>query len=272
MAFRNPLRQIWGIGGKVLNGWIALPSPLAAEAMARAGWDSLTIDMQHGTADYADLLTLLPIIEKAGAAPLVRVPWLDEAAIMRALDAGALGIIAPMIESAEDARRLVSACLYPPQGARSFGPIRARLARGDTYADTANAEVLPIAMIETRAAVESIESILAVPGLGGIYVGPADLSLSYGFAPGFDREEPEILKVLDAILAHCISVGLPCGLHCGSSIYAARMARRGFSLLTVSSDARVLESGTKTIVSSFGSACGEFCLPNIKNVGKSTAY
>lgn len=261
MAFRNPLRKIWGIGGKVLNGWIALPSPLAAEALSRAGWDSITIDLQHGTADYADLLTLLPIIEKAGAAPVVRVPWLDEAAIMRALDAGALGIIAPMINTAEDARRLVAACLYPPMGSRSFGPIRARLACGETYFDKANAEIVAFAMIETRTAVENLDAILAVPGLGGLYIGPADLALAYGHHPGFDREEPEMLAILDDILRRSETAGLPCGIHCGTPAYAARMAERGFSLMTVGSDARFLEAGARQSVSAFRSACGDACLP-----------
>lgn len=248
MAFRNPLRKIWGIGGKVMNGWIALPSPLAAEAMARAGWDSITVDLQHGTADYADLLSLLPIIEKSGAAPLVRVPWLDEAAIMRALDAGALGIIAPMINTAEDARRLVAACLYPPKGSRSFGPIRARLACGETYFDKANDEIVPFAMIETRAAVLNLNAILGVPGLGGLYIGPADLALAYGYQPGFDREEPEMLALLDDILRRCEIAGLPCGIHCGTPAYAARMAKSGFAMLTVGSDARFLEGAARDAV------------------------
>lgn len=258
MAFRNPLRQIWGGGGKVLNGWIALPSPLAAEALMQGGWDSITIDLQHGTADYADLLSLLPIIEKAGAAPLVRVPWLDEAAIMRALDAGALGIIAPMIETAEHARRLVAACLYPPMGARSFGPIRARLAQSEIYAETgrANTEIVPFAMIETRAAVDHIDAILAAPGLGGLYIGPADLALSHGYLPGFDREEPAMLELLDFILARCTAAGLPCGLHCGAPAYAARMAGRGFALLTVGSDARFLEAGARAATTGFRTALG----------------
>lgn len=261
MAFRNPLRKIWGIGGKVLNGWIALPSPLAAEALSRAGWDSITVDLQHGTAEYSDLLSLLPIIEKSGAAPMVRVPWLDEAAIMRSLDAGALGIIVPMINTAEDARRLVAACLYPPLGTRSFGPIRARLACGETYFDKANAEVVPFAMIETRAAVENLDEILAVPGLGGLYIGPADLALAHGFQPSFDREEPEMLAILDDILRRSEGAGLPCGIHCGTSAYAARMAERGFSLMTVGSDARFLESGARQAVSAFRSTCGDACLP-----------
>lgn len=253
-AFANPLRRIWAAGGTALNGWIALPSPLAAEAMMQAGWDSVTIDMQHGTADYTDLLSLLPIVEKAGVAPLVRVSWLDEAAIMRALDAGALGIIAPMIETAADAGRLVEACLYPPAGSRSFGPIRARLARGDAYGTFANAEIVPFAMIETRTAVDNLDDILAVPGLGGLYIGPADLSLAYGFPPGFDREEPEMLDLIVQILKRCTAAGLPCGLHCGAPAYAARMVSKGFSLLTVGSDARFLEAGARAATAAFRAA------------------
>lgn len=253
-AFSNPVRRIWQAGGTVLNGWIALPSPLAAEAMMQAGWDSVTIDMQHGTADYADLLSLLPIIEKAGAAPLVRVPCLDEAAIMRALDAGALGIIAPMVETAADARRLVAACLYPPAGSRSFGPVRARLARGDAYGAIANDEILPLAMIETRTAIDNLDEILAVPGLGGLYIGPADLSLACGFAPGFDREEPGMLDLIVQILKRCTAAGLPCGLHCGTPAYAARMASKGFAMLTVGSDARFLEAGARAAVVAFRAA------------------
>jgi 4-hydroxy-2-oxoheptanedioate aldolase len=222
--------------------------------MMQAGWDSVTIDMQHGTADYADLLSLLPIIEKAGAAPLVRVPWLDEAAIMRALDAGALGIIAPMIETAADARRLVAACLYPPMGSRTFGPIRARLAHGDSYGSTANAEIVSFAMIETRAAVEDLNEILAVPGLGGLYIGPPDLSLAYGFPPGFDREEPEMLDLIVQILKRCMAAGLPCGLHCGKPAYAARMVAKGFAMVTVGSDARILEAEARAATAAFRAA------------------
>src|SRR5690606_14407612 len=187
-GFTNPLRRLWADGRSVVNGWIACASILSAEALAAAGWDSITIDLQHGTADYAGLLTLLPVIERSGAAALVRVPWLDEACIMRALDAGAQGIIAPMIETAADARRLGSACLYAPEGARSFGPVRARLAWGDDYAAVANRQILPIAMIESRAAVDNLDEIAATPGLAGLYIGPADLSLAHGLAPGFDRQ------------------------------------------------------------------------------------
>lgn len=250
-GFQNPLRQIWAAGRPVLNGWIAVPSVLSVEAMAVAGWDALTVDMQHGTADYSDLLSILPVIEKSGAAPIVRVPWLDEAAIMRALDAGALGIIAPMINTAADAARLVSACRYPPLGSRSFGPVRARLAHTDYNVEAANSEIVPFAMIETREAVENLDEILSVPGLGGIYIGPADLSLSHGFAPGFDREEPEMVALISKIQKRCSQLQIPCGVHCGSLSYATKMAEAGFSLVTIGSDARFVETAARSTVAGF---------------------
>lgn len=253
----NPLRQLWANGKTTTNGWIAIPSVLSAEALAAGKWDSITIDMQHGTADYSDLLYLLPIIEKSGAVPMVRVPWVDEASIMRALDVGALGIIAPMIETAADARRLVAACLYPPDGGRSFGPIRARLAWGDDYGSRANEAVIPFAMIETKAAVANLEEILDTPGLGGIYIGPADLAFAYGYKPHFDRTEPDMLALIANIREACQKHGLPCGLHCGDAAYAARMANEGFSLVTIASDARFLEAGARAAVATFRKDAGD---------------
>ncbi|MEQ9326256.1 MAG: aldolase/citrate lyase family protein [Rhodospirillales bacterium] len=249
----NPLRRVWSEGRAAINGWIAAPSVITAEALVSAGWDSVTIDLQHGTADYSDLLSLLPVIEKSGAAPMVRVPWLDEIPIMRALDAGALGIIAPMIESAADAERFVSACLYPPEGGRSFGPVRARFAWGADYASRANGEVVALAMVETRAGVENLDEIVRVPGLTGIYVGPADLGFAHGFPPMFDREEPEMLAMIRHIRERCQEAGIHCCLHCGSPAYAARMAAEGMSLLTVGSDARFVEAGATAAVKAFRS-------------------
>ena len=249
--FLNPVRRAWAEGRVAVNGWIASSAVITAEAMAAARWDSLTIDMQHGTADYTALLSLFPAIEKAGTAPFVRVPWLDEGNVMRALDAGALGIIAPMIETPDDAARLVSACRYPPEGGRSFGPIRARYAWGNDYPQRANAEVLPLAMVETRRAVEALDEILAVPGLGGIYIGPADLSFSHGFPPGFDRQEPEMLAVIEGILEKCRAADVRCCLHTMSAEYAATFARKGFSLVTIGSDTRFIEAAATQTVTSF---------------------
>lgn len=252
----NPLRRVWAEGRAALNGWIHVPSIITAEALAAAKWDAITIDLQHGTADYASLLMLLPVIEKSGAAALIRIPWLEEGAVMRALDAGAMGIIAPMIESPEAAQRLVSACLYPPRGGRSFGPVRAKYAWGPDYVPRANDEVLPIAMVETRQGVEALDEILAVEGLGGIYIGPSDLSFSHGFAPGFDRREPEILEIIFGILDKCQQAGVPCCLHTMTPEYAAEMAGRGFSLLTVGGDARFVELGAAAAASSFRALVG----------------
>lgn len=249
--FSNPLHRIWQDGRAAANGWLAVPSVLAVEAMAAAGWDALTVDMQHGTADYSDLLSMLPVIEKSGIAPLVRVPWVDEAAIMRALDAGALGIIAPMIETAADAARFVSACRYPPEGGRSFGPVRARLTWGPDYPSRANREVVTLAMIETRSAVDSLEEILKVPGLNGVYIGPADLGSAFGFGPGFDRQEPEMLDLIEHIRRSAQAANLVCCLHCGSASYARQAAARGMNMVTIGSDARFIEAGATQAVSEF---------------------
>lgn len=251
MTDQDHLRQIWAAGQCALNGWLAIPSVLSAEIMARAGWDVLTIDLQHGTTDYGDMLALLATIGQTPTVPWVRVTWNDPGQIMRALDAGAIGVICPMIETADDARRFAAACLYPPRGQRSFGPIRARLAHGATYPDTANDRVLPIAMIETRPAVEQLEDILAVEGLAGVYIGPADLSAAFGYPPGFDRREPELVEIIQRIRSTAQARGLRAGIHCGTPGYAAEMAAQGFDLVTVGSDARFVEAGAKATIDSF---------------------
>jgi len=254
--FSNPLRRLWREGRTVRNGWLAIPSILSAEVMGRAGWDSLTIDMQHGTADYADMLSMLPVIQQTGTVPMVRVPWNDPAHIMRALDAGALGVICPMIEGAEDAARFVSACLYPPKGTRSFGPIRARLAWGNGYGAAANAEILPLAMIETRGAVAALDDILAVDGLAGVYIGPADLASDHSFPPAFDRTEPEMLAIIEHIRVSAQAKGMLAGIHCGTPDYAAGMAASGFDLVTIASDARFLEAGAAAALQAFTEKVG----------------
>lgn len=251
-ASLNAIRRAWAEKRTALNGWIAAPSVLGVEAMAAAGWDSLTFDLQHGTADYADMLSLIPIIEKAGIAALVRVPWLDEAIIMRVLDAGAMGVIAPMIETAADAQRLVQSCLYPPQGGRSFGPVRVRFSWPGTFSvESSNREVLVLAMIETRHGFEALDDILAVPGLSGIYIGPGDLGLSHGYAPKFDRDEPELLDLIMTIRQKTAEAGCVCCLHCGTPDYAAMAAGWGMDLVTVGSDARFLEAAAIHAVTAF---------------------
>jgi 4-hydroxy-2-oxoheptanedioate aldolase len=171
---------------------------------------------------------------------------------------GRLGIICPMIETVADAERFVSACLYPPAGGRSFGPIRARLVHGDGYGAGANAMVLPIAMIETRAALDNLDAIAAVPGLAALYIGPADLSSALGHKPGFDRQEPDLLAVIERIRKAAKANGLAACLHCGAPAYAAEMAEAGFDLVTMGSDSRFIEAGAAATLAAFrkGAASG----------------
>ena len=241
--FENPLRRIWAEGRTAVNGWLSMSGILSTEIMARAGWDSLTIDMQHGTADYADMLAMLAVIQQTPTVPMVRARWNDPAHIMQILDAGALGVICPMIESVDDAARFVSCCRYPPQGTRSFGPIRARYCWGEGYVAGANDAILPIAMIETKSALENLEQILRIDGLGGIYIGPVDLGMALGYPPGLDRREPGFIEVVEHILAEAKRCGVPVGIHCGGPEYAKEMAKKGASLVTAGTDARFVEIG-----------------------------
>lgn len=240
--FTNNLKAIWAAGRPVLNGWLSIGNPFTAEIMAAQGYDSITIDLQHGALDYAAALPMLQAMKGSGVVPMMRVPWREPGIVMKALDAGAMGIICPMINSAAEAAEFVSFLRYPPLGQRSFGPTRAAVAYGG-YGTAANDQVLALAMIETRAGVENLEEIAATPGLDGLYIGPADLALGTQdgrLAPGFDREEPEMVALIRRVQAACARNGIRAGLHCGSPDYAAKAIGWGFDLTTVSGDSRLL--------------------------------
>ncbi|MGL4279835.1 MAG: HpcH/HpaI aldolase family protein, partial [Albidovulum sp.] len=174
--FENRLRKIWAAGRPALNGWLSIGNAFTAEIMAAQGYDSLTVDIQHGALDYTALLPMLQAMKGSGVVPMARVPWREPGIIMKALDAGAMGIICPMVNSAAEAAEFVSYTRYPPLGQRSYGPTRAAVAYGG-YGMGANDQVLAFAMIETKAGIDNLEEIAATPGLDGIYVGPADLAL-----------------------------------------------------------------------------------------------
>jgi 4-hydroxy-2-oxoheptanedioate aldolase len=187
----NKLRRIWKSGGVAVNGWLAIPNSFSAETMAHQGWDSLTVDMQHGVVDYQAMVTMLQAISTTDTVPVVRVPWLEPGILMKSLDAGAYGLICPMVNSREDAERLVAWTHYAPRGTRSFGPVRASLYGGADYAALANETIVTFAMIETAAALDRIDDILSVEGLDAIYIGPSDLSLSLGCTPVLDDLDPK---------------------------------------------------------------------------------
>jgi 4-hydroxy-2-oxoheptanedioate aldolase len=248
------LRALWAEGRPAINGWCSIGNPFTAEIMAAQGFDSITVDMQHGALDYAALLPMLQGMRASGTTLMARVPWLEPGIIMKALDAGAYGIICPMVNTAEDAARLVSYTRYPPLGQRSFGPTRVGIAAGPGYAGTANAAIIVLAMIETAEGMANLDAIAATPGLDGLYVGPADLTLSLTagrLAPGFDRTEPEMIEALQRILAAAKRNGIRAALHCGTPDYAAQAIGWGFDLTTVGGDARFLAAAAGTAVARF---------------------
>lgn len=248
----NALKSIWSSGKASLNGWLAIANSFSAEIMAAQPYDSVTIDMQHGLIEHSAVVPMLQAMRASGVVPLVRVPWLEAGAIMKVLDAGAYGVICPMINNRQQAERLVSYVRYPPDGTRSFGPTRALVTAGADYAQNANDEVLCLAMIETAEAMENLEEIVSTPGIDGVYIGPSDLTLGIArgrLAPHFDREEEEMVTAIRQILAAAHEAGIVAALHCGTPDYAARAVAWGFDMVTVSSDVRLLTAAAGGSVS-----------------------
>jgi 4-hydroxy-2-oxoheptanedioate aldolase len=247
----NGIRKKWVDGKAVINGWLSTSSPFVAEIMAAQGYDSLSIDLQHGFVGYEAAGGMLQAMRASGVTPMVRVPWLDPADIMKALDAGAYGIICPMINNREEAERLVSYMHYPPNGVRSFGPTRVTFAAGVDYGQHVDKEVLCFAMIETAEAYKNLDEIVSTPGLDGVYIGPADLTLGLTgrkYATGFDREEPEMVEAIKSILEKSHKAGIRAALHCGTPNYAAKAVGWGFDLVTISNDVRLLAGAAQASV------------------------
>ncbi len=257
---KNTLKEIWADGGAVLNGWCSIPSSFSAEVMAHQGFDSITIDMQHGLVDYQVAVTMLQAISTTSVIPLTRIPWNDPARLMKALDAGSYGVICPMINTPEDAQALVGACKYPPQGFRSFGPIRAKYYAGGAthgggdYHNFANEETLVIPQIETREAIKNLDAILSVPGIGAIYVGPSDLSMALGKEPRKGQSDPEVIEARQTILEAAKRHGIPAGIHTNSTAVAVAMIKEGFQLTSLQSDDRFLMSKAKEELTAVRSA------------------
>src|SRR5215213_5062685 len=236
----NRLKKIWREGETAVNGWLHVPSSFSAEVMAHSGWDSLTIDMQHGPVDYGSLVPMLQAISTTDTVPVVRVPWNDPGFIMRVLDAGCYAVICPMINTREEAEAFVGACRYPPAGYRSYGPYRASLYGGEDYTDHADDTVVTMAIIETREALDKLDEILDVTGLDAVFVGPSDLGQSLGYGPGPDREEPEVVEAIDRVLDAARGHGLAAGIFAGSTEHALRMVEKGFNFVNVSTEVRLM--------------------------------
>ena len=245
----SALRQRWQAGGAVVNGWLSIPDSVTTEIMARQGWDSLTIDLQHGLVDYQAMIPMLQAISTTQTTPLVRVPWLEPGILMKVLDAGALGLICPMISTREDAQRFVAYTRYAPRGTRSYGPLRAMLVNGADYPERADEEIVRFAMIETAEALDNLDAILSVEGLDAIYIGPSDLSLALGCRPSLDNVAPPVAQAIEHILARSQFYGLVPGIHTGSSAGALRRVAAGFKFVTAGSDAGFVANGAQAVVS-----------------------
>ena len=251
---QNQLRKTWKSGGAVVNGWLAIPNSFSAETMAHQGWDSLTIDLQHGVIDYAAMVPMLQAISTTNTVPVVRVPWLEPGILMKALDAGAYGVICPMVNTREDAQNLVAWTHYAPRGTRSFGPVRALLYGGADYAQHANETIVTFAMIETAKALDNLDAILSVEGLDAVYIGPSDLSLSLGCAPTMDDLDPKAAEAVDHILERAKAHGVVAGIHNAAPEAALKRIAKGFQFVTVSSDARLMAAGAQQVMTKMRAA------------------
>jgi 4-hydroxy-2-oxoheptanedioate aldolase len=228
------LREMWHAGEPTLGTWLTIPSTVSAETAGRAGFDYVCVDNQHGVSDYQVTVTMMQAILLGGGTPIVRVPWNEPGIIGKMLDAGAEGVIVPMVNSAAEAQAVVTACRYPPLGMRSFGPVLV-MPRISDHTNVANTRTAVIPMIETVQALNNLDEILSVPGVDAIYVGPADLSLSLGLPPGNNDGQAKFDDALAAIVAACQRHGVVPGMHSTGAL-AERRLEQGFRMLTVSGD------------------------------------
>jgi 4-hydroxy-2-oxoheptanedioate aldolase len=223
----------------MLGGWLTIPGAFAAEVMGSAGFDWYCIDLQHGMITRADLVEMLQGLAVCASLNLVRVPWNHPPDIMWALDAGAAGVIVPMVNNAEQARAAVSACRFAPAGTRSWGPTRAALhARPGAPAEL-DASVRCIVMVETVEAVQCLDDILDVPGVDGVFVGPSDLAVSMGLDPR-DVDDAGHAAAIERILRRCLAHAVLPGIFCGTAQAAIRYRDLGYRLLALCSDIRLV--------------------------------
>lgn len=241
----NRLRDLAREGRPILNAWLAIPSTYSAEVMGHQGFDSVTVDLQHGMIGFDAAVPMLQALSATPAVPLVRVSKSDYALVMQLLDAGAYGVICPMVSTPQEAATFASYCRYPPAGQRSFGPARGLLYGGADYFSAANDHILTLAMLETREAVANADAILATPGLDGIYVGPNDLCLDYGRPPLPETDDPEVAEVIVDLARRTRAAGKLAGIFCSSGEASRRRIADGFGMVTPGNDVALLSRASK---------------------------
>ena len=232
----NSVKNAWKNGKQTIGGWISCDSVYVAEMMGRTGFDWLCLDMQHGLLDYNDVRDMLPAISLSDTMPFVRVPWNEPYIMMKVLDAGAYGVIVPLVNNREEAEKAVAACRYPPDGMRSMGPIRAGMYGGRGYVQHANDEIAGIAMIETAEALENLDEICSTPGLDAVYIGPSDLAYAIGLPPRGDNDDPKHVETVHHIYDTARKHGIHVGAHTGSLEFTKRWLKHGFDMVMLGSD------------------------------------
>lgn len=240
----TPLKARWAKGEVTLGAWCMIPEPLTAEALGRAGFDWVLVDMQHGCMDYETALDMIRAIDTTSAVPVIRVPWNEPGIIGRVLDAGALGVIIPMIQTAEDAKCAVDACLYPPKGRRSFGPVRVGMRDGPGYFFEANDCVTVIPMIETPEALANVDEIAAVPGVDALFVGPFDLSIALGLPPGDNDGKPAFDAAIAKVSAAARAANIAMAVLSNAKVAPLRIAQ-GFRMISTTTDINALSMAAR---------------------------
>lgn len=241
----TPLKARWAKNEVTLGAWCMIPEPLTAEALGHAGFDWVLVDMQHGGMDYETALNMIRAIDTTPASPIVRVPWNDPGIIGRALDAGALGIIIPMIQTPGDAKRAVDACLYPPLGRRSFGPVRVGMRDGPRYFIDANERIAVIPMIETPEALANVEEIAAVPGVDALFVGPFDLSIALGLPPGDNDGKPAFDAAIAKVSAAASAAKIATAVLSNATVAPLRI-EQGFRMISTTTDINALSMAARS--------------------------
>ena len=246
----NRVKKLWREGKPAIGGFLSIPHGFSAEMMAHTGLDWLCVDMQHGCIDYSDAVNMLTAISTTAVTPFVRVPWNEPSIIMKVLDAGAYGVIVPMVSNRAEAERAVAACRYPPVGMRSNGPNRAVLYGGSDYQKRADGEVACVVMIETAEGIEKMEEIISTPGVDAVYIGPTDLALALGLPAVMDNDEPRHVATVNRVLETCRRHKVVAAMHTGSAKFTQRYIDQGFQMVMLVADRQAMFNYVKAEIRS----------------------
>ncbi|MDP6448844.1 MAG: aldolase/citrate lyase family protein [Dehalococcoidales bacterium] len=245
---KTRVKELWRNGEAAVGTWLVLGSPIAAEIIAHLGFDWVVIDTEHGSIDIDTTQSIVQAISTTDTVPIIRVPWNDPMSIKRALDAGAYGLVIPMVNSREEAISAVKATRYPPLGNRSYGGPRVRLYGGVDYFEHANEEIPLIVQIEHIDAVNHVDEILSVEGIDGFFIGPSDLAISLGLKPGLDNTNPKHVAAVSRILASGKKHGVAGGIQVGSAEAVNERITQGFQFIALTGDDGFLRSAALAAV------------------------